>query len=351
VNLQHRALPRRGATIVVWVLAAVFATRAALFFPGPPTMDWQKLLIRIFSDWVVWLLFAPAIVALSRKFPFDGNGWRIALPVHFAAALFALVVHALIRRSLGAVIMWIPSDPLSVLLYAQAHINFMTYWAVVGATHIYDYYSRYRERELRAAELERQLTRAQLDALTSQLQPHFLFNTMNSISAFMRTDAERADRMLARLSELLRATLQHNNAQEITLRQELHFVDQYLEIQQERFADLLTIERDVGQETLDALLPPLILQPIVENAVQHGIAARLNGGRLTIIARRDDDMLEVRVIDSGGEKAQEATTGTGIGLANTQRRLEQLYGQDFELRLHHVPAHGSELLMRIPFRR
>jgi two-component system, LytTR family, sensor kinase len=173
---------------------------------------------------------------------------------------------------------------------------------------------------------------------------------MNSISAFMRSDADRADRMLARLSELLRATLQHSGGQEITLREELVFVDRYLEIQQERFADRLTIERDIAEDTLDAFLPPLILQPIVENAVQHGIANRMDGGTLAIVTRRSGDMLEVRVVDSGGEKTEETTSGTGLGLANTRRRLAQLYGEGFELKLNNAFAHGSELLMRIPFR-
>lgn len=324
--------PARGGMVVVWVLIAIFVTRAVLFFPGPPEMDWSRLLRRIASDWAVWLAFAPGIVWASRRFPFDGQRWPRAVVVHFLLAFAALVVHALVRRSLGAVIIWMPHDPLSFLLYAQAHINFLTYWAIAGATHVYDYYHRFRERERRAAELEAELARAQIDALTSQLQPHFLFNTMNAISAFMHEDVDRADRMLGRLGDLLRASLQQSGRIEISLDEELTFLDRYIEIYQERFGSRLRVEQAIEPSTLHALVPPLLLQPLVENAIQHGIAERLEGGMIRISSAIRGKQLELHIVNDAAAPAADRPS-TGIGLMNTHRRLEQLYGPNYTLEL------------------
>jgi two-component sensor histidine kinase len=345
---RNSASARRTA-IVVWVLLAIFVSRAILFLPGPPNMNWQRMVARLSTDLAVWLALAPFIVWLSRRFPFDRHTWGRALLVHLPAAFIALALHALVRLRMGAVIMWMPKAPLSMLMYAQAHINFLTYWAIVAATHGFDYYTRYRDREQRAAQLEAELARAQLDALTRQLQPHFLFNTMNAISAFMHEDVERADRMLGSLGDLLRTTLQQSGVQEIPLREELAFLDRYLEIQTERFGERLEVKRSIDANVGDALVPPLILQPIVENALQHGIANRLEGGTISISAQQCAGRLDLRVSDDGGRVTSQAGSGFGIGMSNSRQRLQHLYGSDYLLDLRETP-HSTEVIINIPFK-
>jgi two-component system, LytTR family, sensor kinase len=216
--------------------------------------------------------------------------------------------------------------------------------------HALSYYRRYRERELRAAQLEGQLAKAHLQSLKGQLQPHFLFNTLHSISALMLTDVSAADRVMSRLSDLLRISLDNVGTQITTLRRELEFVNCYLEIEKVRFEERMKVTLDIAPETLDAQVPHLLLQPLVDNAVKHGISKLLEGGEIRISVHRHDDKLQFEVKDNGPGLGTQAMLPTnGLGLSITRQRLESLYGQEQSLELISPPKGGVTIRVCIPF--
>jgi len=226
--------------------------------------------------------------------------------------------------------------------------------SILLISYAFDYQRRYREGEVRATRLEAQLAQAQLQALKMQLHPHFLFNTLHSISALVHKNPDAADKMIARLGDFLRMTLENSGAHEVSLQEELEFLKCYLEIERIRFAERLTVQLDIEPETLDARLPNLILQPIVENAIRHGISPRTIPGRIEIEARRLNGFLQVQVTDNGPGISSNSNTGTivreGVGLANTQARLKQLYGENHRLDLSNAATGGLTVLLEIPFR-
>jgi LytS/YehU family sensor histidine kinase len=213
------------------------------------------------------------------------------------------------------------------------------------------YYQGFREREKQTAALQRELVEARLEALRMQLNPHFLFNTLHAVSSLIHDDPEAADRVVARLSELLRLSLDHSKPQEVSLNEELAFLDRYLEIELTRFADRLKIERQIDPGVRNALVPYLILQPLVENAIRHGIEPREDSGHLAICARRNDGSLELRVTDDGAVLADPgaAHPREGIGLSNTRSRLRHLYGENFRFELVEARGGGLEARIEIPY--
>jgi LytS/YehU family sensor histidine kinase len=230
----------------------------------------------------------------------------------------------------------------SIMLYAQ----------VLAVAHGIHYYREYRNRDLIASRLEAQLAQAQLQVLRMQLHPHFLFNTLNTISALVHKDARAADHMLTLLGDLLRDSFEKLGAQEVALKQEIDFLDRYLEIEKTRFQDRLMVKKEIEPETLDALVPNLILQPLVENAIRHGIARRSGAGRIEISSWLENGNLAVRIRDDGPGLANEADVAVrgGVGLANSQARLEQLYGGAQRLELANRPEGGLDVTLAIPFR-
>jgi sensor histidine kinase YesM len=226
----------------------------------------------------------------------------------------------------------------------------MTYWAVVGLSHALSYHREAQSRELRASQLETRLVEAQLQALQRQLQPHFLFNTLNTISALMHRDVEAADAMIARLSDLLRMSLDMVGVQEVSLKDELDFLSKYLEIERTRFRDRLTVVFDVQPDTFDALVPNLLLQPLVENAIKHGVGPRPAPGTITIRSRRVGGLLELNVQDDGVglSAARLSDFNRGIGLSNTRSRLEHLYGTLHRFEFRQPPQGGLLVLIEIP---
>jgi LytS/YehU family sensor histidine kinase len=231
--------------------------------------------------------------------------------------------------------------------------NLLAYGAVVGVIYATDFYRRYRERELLASQLRTQLAQAQLQALRMQLNPHFLFNAMNTISMQVRKAAnDDAVRMLAGLSDLLRYMLEDSRPTEVPLSEELAFIERYLAIEQVRFQDRLRIEIDTAPGTAQALVPTLVLQPLVENAIRHGISRRAQAGRISIRARRTDDDLVLEVEDDGPGLNSDLTPapGTGLGLKNTRARLEQLYRDDQAVELSPSPTGGTVVTLRLPYK-
>jgi LytS/YehU family sensor histidine kinase len=227
----------------------------------------------------------------------------------------------------------------------------MTYWTIAGLSHAVLYYRESKDRALRAALLETRLVEAQLQALQQQLHPHFLFNTLHAISALMHRDVEAADRTLMRLSDLLRMTLENIGQQEVTLIAELDFLSKYLQIEQTRFADRLMVRYDIQPDALDVLVPSLVLQPLVENAIKHGVARKAGRGHIDISARREGDKLRLEVRDDGVGLSEDALTALqkGIGVSTTRARLQHLFGADYRFEFHRQPE-GLTVLVGIPWR-
>ena len=230
------------------------------------------------------------------------------------------------------------------------HLNILTYWAILGVYYVLDYHHRWREREVRAAELERALSEAQLQALKMQLHPHFLFNALNSIAALMHSDVEAADTMLVRLSDLLRRVLDQAGAQEVSLGQELDFLRPYLDIEKVRFQERLSVDFAIPPELLEARVPNLILQPLVENAIRHGIAPRTAPGRITVSAVREGETLHLEVRDNGRGLFEGRAPDEGIGLSNTRERLQRLYGEAQSFTLVNLPEGGMAARISLPLR-
>lgn len=327
-------------------------------------MRWGMLLLEQLTIWYPVALLAPACLWLAARFRLERERWLPMLAIHMGINLAFHVCLTLISLPLSQLIWREPIFSVRFLqnlhhrLIGQLPADVIFYWTIVGAGYAFEYYRRYREQQLQAArlelrttQLETQLVQAQLQALKMQLHPHFLFNTLHAISALMDDDVKGARRMIARLSELLRLTLESAGQQEVSLRQELDALERYLEIEQIRFQDRLTVKLAVAPETLDASVPNLVLQPLVENAVRHGIAPRSAAGRIEIRTERRDGMIELQVIDDGpGLQMGEEQFKEGIGLANTRARLRQLYGDDHRIEIRDAEAGGLIVSLSIPFR-
>jgi LytS/YehU family sensor histidine kinase len=228
------------------------------------------------------------------------------------------------------------------------HLAVLTYWVILVVLRGMESRRHLRDERLRRTQLETQLAQAQLQALRMQLQPHFLFNTLNAISALALADPLQARLMIARLSDFLRLTLEERHAPQVPLSRELEFLACYLGIQQVRFQDRLSTELDVADDTLTAAVPNLILQPLVENALRHGLQDKPGAGMLRVSTRRDGDQLHLRV-DDDGLGLQPAGTAEGIGLGNTRSRLHMLFGDAAQLVLSAIPGGGTRAEVRLPY--
>jgi sensor histidine kinase YesM len=236
-------------------------------------------------------------------------------------------------------------------LAVKFHWNVVVYWAILGFSHALAYYRESRERALQAFQLESQLAQARLQSLKMQLNPHFLFNTLNTVSQLIYEEPENADRMITHLGDLLRMSLDAGSEHQVTLRQELEFLERYLEIQKARFGDRLTTQFDIDPCLYDVLVPTLILQPLVENAIRHGVGPRSAPGRIEIHAQSQDSMLCLRVSDNGsGLPEGESAVKEGVGLGNTRARLKHLYGADQSLAFCNRPGGGLVVTLAFPLR-
>lgn len=319
--------------------------------------SWGYSYMFIAPYWYLWALLTPLVLLLGRRFPVEGRRVWSSVLAHVPIAVVIALAHLFVTIVLIREIQREPPantllDSYHYMLAAYFEFDFMLYWAILGAGHLIDYHARYRAGALRAVQLEAQLAQARLQALKVQLQPHFLFNTLHAISSLMDDDVDQARRMLVRLGDLLRLTLETEGAQEVTLRQELECMELYLDIERVRFPDLLDVELLVEPDTLEAMVPNLIFQPLVENAVRYGIAPRENGGRIRITARREADMLRLQVLDDGaGTRPAASTEGhTGVGLANVRTRLSQLYGHRQEFQAFRPAGGGFAVELLLPFR-
>lgn len=314
-------------------------------------VSWTQAVNYSLADWYVFALLSIPVIHLARRFRFAGGTWARSLVAHAVASICFSLAYMIIRAWVGQ---WQSqaafNDVFKPLLVKTWHFNLLIYWVIVAVSHAFDYYRKYRERELRASELEKRLVQAKLQALQMQLNPHFLFNTLHSISSLMHKDVEAADRMIARLSDLLRAALEGAETQEVTLRQELELLQLYLSIEQIRFGSRLTVKMNIAPDTLQAQVPNLILQPLVENAIRHGIEPRARPGCIELLAHRQDGTLALVVSDDGGGLGENGTIKEGVGLSNTRARLRELYGATHRFELVRGQSGGVRVELSIPFR-
>jgi signal transduction histidine kinase len=349
-----------------WSLLVVFWTAIGLSFAAQVYMSsarlgrplsWSYVLSHALFDWYVFAVLAPLVVWLSRHFPIDRTNWRVHVPLHLVASAAFALTYCAVRASASQMQGWFSiqpehfSDAFQTLLLKTFHFDLLIYWVILTVGHALNYYRTAQERDLRASELERHLVQARLQALQMQLNPHFLFNTLHAISALMHKDVEAADSMIARLSELLRYALESTTAQEVPLRQELDFLERYIEIEQTRFGDRLLVQKQIDPKALDAHVPNLILQPLVENAIRHGIEPHARRGEITLSARREDGTLHLEVRDNGaGLVNGNGSPDEGVGLSNTRARLTELYGDQYRFEFRNADAGGLIVHLAIPCR-
>ena len=321
---------------------------------------------RIFSwgilIWLAWAPLTPVIVWLARKFSLIDGSWKRSLLIHLPAFLLVSLTHSAVATAVTLAIKPFDSMGRSSEAFWPGFLgrvqgsfrsDLLIYGAVVGICYAFDYYRKYREREVLTSRLEAQLAQAQLDSLRMQLHPHFLFNTLNGIAGLVRDNRnEAAVSMLVGLSDLLRHTLDHSAQQEVELRQEVNFIKLYLSIQEMRFSDRLQIELNIDPETTKAMVPNLILQPLAENAVRHGFARSAAPGMIVINSSVEDGRLRLMVYDNGAGLPSnwQLNVSAGIGLANTAARLQQLFDDNHQFDIRNRVGGGVEVEIVIPFK-
>ncbi len=318
------------------------------------SVTWGQAISYSLGDWYVWAALSVPILLVARRFPPEGAApWRTA-GIHLAAALLFSLVYVVLRALVGQIHSLLIDEAVTFpeifrpLLVKTFPFNLLIYGVIISASHALDYYRKYHERTVHTLELEKHLAEARLQALLRQLKPHFLFNTLNGIASLMHSDVEAADRMLVRLSELLRLTMHHPGQPLTRLREEIAFIEKYLEIERIRFRDRLSVSLDLDPATLDAEVPSLILQPLVENAIRHGIERQTRPGRLELSARRTPEFIELVVRDNGAGLPEGGFTREGIGLGNTRARLRELYGDRHRFELANHPEGGLVVRVQLP---
>jgi two-component system, LytTR family, sensor kinase len=341
----------------LWTLYAIASAKQTALMIALSEGREQAQPATAFVPWALstmwfWAALTPGIVWLARRYHLDRRHWAARLALHVAVALALAYVDAAWDMWVRPYVLPYPRRPVLVAFLSQVDTNVFQYFVIVAIVHSLGYYRLYRERKVMAAELGAQLATAQLEVLKMQLQPHFLFNTLHSIAELVHEDADAADRMVTQLGDFLRLSLDHAGRPEVPLRQELEFLNAYLGIQRIRFGERLRVRTNVEVDALDALVPNLVLQPLVENAIRHGIAAHARSGVIEVLARRRGDRLELEVGDNGGGLLGPADTlAEGVGLSNTRSRLERLYGTShYSMMLRNRTMGGVIVTLTIPHR-
>ncbi len=365
-----------------WLIWAIsFGTWALIAFAGSFTMyqyyrfrDWPgsfgSLMALQLSQTLTYAPLSPLVFQLACRYPIQRRNWSVRLALYAAGGLIFSLAHIVLRGMTYGVFdaktksyvypVWdferhvirIRWDLFQSLFFLNIVDDITgTYIPIVLIAYLVAYYQRLRQRELRTSQLQTQLAKARLQTLKSQLQPHFLFNTMHSISALMLIDVRAADRMMTRLSDLLRMTLESVETQITTLSRELEFVNCYLEIEKIRFEERLNVVMDIDPATLDAQVPQLLLQPLVDNAIKHGISRLPNEGKVRIAAKSVNGELQLEIGDNGpGFGVPGLFQSKRLGLRVTRERLESLYGQEHSMELFSLPDGGGCVRICIPFR-
>lgn len=354
MRLRDRVL----AIVVPWTLFGLYSGwqthyRSALW--GKPFSWGRSLYAEISYTWI-WAILTPLVLWLAHRFPLPSPKWPRNVLVHLTA-MFTFATFTKLAWDIVA------TPPNAFFNNGITYVNLlksvlsaldsgtMLYCIIVLISYAAGFYREREEGRLRASELQRQFTDAQLAALKMQLHPHFLFNALHTISGLVHDDPHGAERMIARLSDFLRLSLEDHSIQEVTLREELRFLHLYLDIERVRFEDRLAVEFDLSPDVYDAFVPNLVLQPLVENCIRHGISHRISGGRIVVSGRREDDMLLLSVADNGpgAELNPMGPLREGVGLSNTRARLRRLYGERQQLTLRQPAEGGLDVRILIPF--
>jgi len=354
----------RRKTLSKWALIFGCWTFLAFLFSGPQMIQAARQ-NRAAEGWIavvgelvfsyLWLALTPLAIWLSQSFRIEGGQRFKRLGFHILASVVFILLQVFLYTVISIPFGWYSQLTPFWNRYFLLSLNFtptnvLFYWGVVVIEHALDYYRKLQERELKASQLEAQLAQSQLQVLKMQLHPHFLFNTLNAISALIRESPDEADEMVSRLGDLLRMTLETAGLQEVPFKKELEFLKHYLDIEQTRFQDRLKVEMAIEPETLDGLVPSMILQPLVENSVRHGVAPRPEGGCIKIKAWRDHSLLRLEVEDDGPGLGANTPLKERVGLTNTRARVSNLYGDEHGLRLRHAAGGGLVVSLSIPFR-
>jgi two-component system, LytTR family, sensor kinase len=358
VRQRHGAIIFLTATVLGFFFATQIYFSAASFHRE---ISWGQALYWSFGDWYEWALLSPFIFWACRTFRFGRPSWPQSQVVHLLGGLLLSGLHATLCALAAVFQGWVTGKSIAFgsslhgLLANRTHYNLAVYAVIVCAWHAWDYYRKFREREAQAVELAGLLARSQLQALRMQLNPHFLFNTLNAVSSLMLTDVVAANKMISRLGELLRLALDKSDQPEVPLQQEIEFLRRYLEIEQIRFGERLRLKIEFDSSTLEAAVPNFILQPLVENAVRHAIEPQEAGGQIELRSVRDNGHLVLQVSDDGPgltSKPAEMSDETRlrIGLNNTRERLRKLYGEDQRFDLTGNARGGVTARLSIPFR-
>lgn len=335
-------------------IVVTFSVQAYVFSVarGRPDNFWHELLVAS-TDWYIWAALTPLVLFFCRRFRITSNNWISAAPVHLAVGVVISFLQLAIQVRLNYIVN--PGYKMTYwrVLYFFAtfkgHINLLTYWVIVALNHGFYYYEQSRARELAWSRMETDLANAQLQVLNMQLHPHFLFNTLNSISTLISEDPQAARQMVIKLSDLLRASLNKIDQPAVPLQQELELLECYISIEQTRFKDRLAIEKEIDSTALGCEVPTMILQPLVENAVRHGIGKHRQADVISIVAQRVNGclLLEVRnrigSVENGG-----SAPARGIGLTNTRARLEQLYSNQHSFEIANREGGGVAVKLTLP---
>ena len=340
---------------VIWTIVALFFSTQVfmMYYSENQPIPYAKAFFVQASACYLWALATPLVLWLARRYRIDRNNWHKKVVLHIALSVFLsstmIVIHFVVYMIIVGRTNRITPYWAFDYLYPNLDRWLLVYWFIFLMSHASNYYKSYREGELKASRLKTQLAQAQLEALKMQVHPHFLFNTLHSISALLSKDAEAARKMITRLGDFLRLTLESGGANEVTLRQELEFLNGYLEIERVRFQDRLTTKIEVDPEVLNVYVPNLILQPIVENALRHAIA-RTNEGtvEITAIPRNGSVRIEVKDNGPGIEPVIATRCSKGVGLANTKARLTGLYGSSAKFELRNRRSGGLTVMLEVP---
>ena len=342
------------------LLALIDAVRSytSAYHDGVFYLAWEDALRWDLSAWWVWVFFIPLILWLSRRVRINQENWLWSAPLFALLGLLLasiktvtpIVVYMVLVQPLGEILSWLSQK---LFLLTDFLAAFVFYCFVLAFGQALSYYRQYREEELRASRLESQLARAELEALRMQINPHFLFNTLHSISALQYEDADAAQKMTARLGDFLRLTLDNSSTQIVSLSREIDFLKCYLDIERVRFGKRLTTDFQIAPEALEAQVPNLILQPLVENAIKHGISKRAKAALIRVGARIENGTLRLEVADNGAGLAERSGNGNGdfhrgVGLSNVRERLRQLYGASHTLELKRAPEGGLLAAISLP---
>ncbi len=331
---------RWGLFVLGWtILSLLFVPETYFFFLyRNEAIPWSRTVALTLANAGIVLLFLPVIVWLARRYPLEQRTWPKALLIHIPACLLFSLSHSWLYAALCYA-----SPEMFHRLFVRFHPNLLTYWAILGFTQAGDYFRRYKERE-------RQLAQAELHLLRAQLQPHFLFNCLHTISAMMHEDVKAADRMINRVSELLRVVLESIGKHEVPLAEELRLLEAYVEIERIRFGERLELQVHLGPEVENALVPSMIFQPLAENSVRHGFGSRKRGGAIHLRAERCGGRLVMTFSDNGVGYDPSQTRREGLGLSNARRRLEQLYPNDHAFEVENTAdGGGARVTVCIPY--